>query len=129
MGWLFRAADTERALLDRANVKDLAQHSFYRWLEDTWVAHALARFFLTWYLFGWGNVVWTNALPILIGWHFIFLDVLCRFYVARGGAIRHPSSMPAPMESAPTAARAATPALVGLDAAHKLSTDSSCWLS
>lgn len=24
-------------------------------------------------VFGWGAVVWTNAFPILIGWHFIFL--------------------------------------------------------
>lgn len=48
MGWLFRAADVERSLLDRSNVKDLAQHAFYRWLEDTWVAHMLGRFFLTW---------------------------------------------------------------------------------
>lgn len=48
MGWLFRAADVERPLLDRSNVKDLAQHAFYRWLEHTWVAHMLGRFFFTW---------------------------------------------------------------------------------
>jgi fatty-acid desaturase len=48
MGWLFRGADVERPLLDRTNVKDLAQHSFYRWLEHTWVAHVLGRFFFTW---------------------------------------------------------------------------------
>jgi fatty-acid desaturase len=24
-------------------------------------------------VFGWGAVVWTNAFPVMIGWHFIFL--------------------------------------------------------
>jgi len=48
IGWLFRAADVERPLLDRANVEDLAEHAFYRWLEETWVAHMLGRLFLTW---------------------------------------------------------------------------------
>jgi hypothetical protein len=48
MGWLFRAANVERPLMDRANVKDLAQHSFYRWLEKTWLLHLWARFLLTW---------------------------------------------------------------------------------
>lgn len=48
MGWLFRKADVERPLLDRANVQDLAQHKFYRLMEATWVPQMLTRFFATW---------------------------------------------------------------------------------
>lgn len=30
------------------NVKDLAQHRFYVWLEETWVAHMLVRLVVPW---------------------------------------------------------------------------------
>jgi len=48
IGWMLWGADVERPLLDRANVKDLAQHRFYVWLQETWVAHMLIRLCVPW---------------------------------------------------------------------------------
>ncbi|GBG00001.1 hypothetical protein Rsub_12728 [Raphidocelis subcapitata] len=66
---------TEHSLLDYANVPDLKSQLFYRFLEVTFFpALFIAKPLLTYYyLGGMGAVAWTNAFPLVVGWHATFL--------------------------------------------------------
>eukprot|EP00775_Hariotina_reticulata_P004324 gene4324-4577_t len=70
--WLF---STEASMLDYANVPDLKNQFFYRMLEVTffpWL-FVLKPLLTYYYLGGWGAVAWTQAIPMVAGWHSTWL--------------------------------------------------------
>uniref|UniRef100_A0A383V3J7 Fatty acid desaturase domain-containing protein n=1 Tax=Tetradesmus obliquus TaxID=3088 RepID=A0A383V3J7_TETOB len=72
MGWLFK---TEASLIDYANVQDLKDQFFYKFLEIAFLPWLLAlRPYLTYtYCGGWAGLVWSYAVPMVITWHSTFL--------------------------------------------------------
>lgn len=69
--WLF---STEASMLDYANAPDLKSQPFYRFLETFYLPILFViKPYLTYQLGGLELVVWTLAVPMVLGWHSTFL--------------------------------------------------------
>ncbi|KAI8467532.1 MAG: MGDG specific palmitate delta-7 desaturase [Monoraphidium minutum] len=70
--WLFKV---EESVIDFSNAADLKSQFFYRFLEfGHFPLVFLLKPYLTYtYLGGWDAVAWTQAIPMVVGWHTTFL--------------------------------------------------------